>query len=143
MGQSRPHDRRLFASTAAAPRRHRRIVSAPGRRAFVDRPGMLQRRIVDVLTDLCVTHLEMPVTPEHVWRVIREQVQPTRGHVMSILLANMRKFCYLLLRDGLKPSLKNFTVFELSCRWSISLSSTSSLPHGDEQTSCRGNPGAR
>jgi hypothetical protein len=57
--------------------------AAPGGFASNERPGMLQRRIVDVLTDLCDTHPEMPVTPEHVWRVIREQVQPTRGRVMS------------------------------------------------------------
>ena len=36
--------------------------------------GVIVNAIVDGLADLGVTHLEMPVTPERVWRAIREQV---------------------------------------------------------------------
>jgi carbon-monoxide dehydrogenase large subunit len=36
--------------------------------------GVIVNAIVDALADLGVTHLEMPVTPERVWRAIREQV---------------------------------------------------------------------
>jgi hypothetical protein len=35
---------------------------------------MLQRRIVNALADLGVTHVEMPVTPERAWSTIRQQV---------------------------------------------------------------------
>jgi len=33
--------------------------------------GVIVNAIVDALGDLGVTHLEMPVTPERVWRAIR------------------------------------------------------------------------
>jgi carbon-monoxide dehydrogenase large subunit len=36
--------------------------------------GVIVNAIVDALADLGVTHLEMPVTPERVWRAIRQQV---------------------------------------------------------------------
>jgi carbon-monoxide dehydrogenase large subunit len=36
--------------------------------------GVIVNAIVDALADLGVTHLEMPVTPERVWRAIRRQV---------------------------------------------------------------------
>jgi aerobic carbon-monoxide dehydrogenase large subunit len=36
--------------------------------------GVIANAIVDALADLGVTHLEMPVTPERVWRAIRQQV---------------------------------------------------------------------
>jgi carbon-monoxide dehydrogenase large subunit len=36
--------------------------------------GVIVNAIVDALADLGITHLEMPVTPERVWRAIRQQV---------------------------------------------------------------------
>ncbi len=36
--------------------------------------GVIVNAIVDALADLGVTHLEMPVTPERVWRAIRQQI---------------------------------------------------------------------
>jgi carbon-monoxide dehydrogenase large subunit len=36
--------------------------------------GVIVNAIVDALADLGVTHLEMPVTPERVWRAIRQPV---------------------------------------------------------------------
>jgi aerobic carbon-monoxide dehydrogenase large subunit len=36
--------------------------------------GIIVNAIVDALGDLGVTHLEMPVTPERVWRATRRQV---------------------------------------------------------------------
>jgi carbon-monoxide dehydrogenase large subunit len=33
--------------------------------------GVIVNAIVDALADLGVTHLEMPVTPERIWRVIQ------------------------------------------------------------------------
>jgi len=37
-------------------------------------PGVIVNAVVDALADLGVTHLEMPVTPERVWRAIRQPV---------------------------------------------------------------------
>jgi CO/xanthine dehydrogenase Mo-binding subunit len=36
--------------------------------------GVIANAIVDALGDLGVTHLEMPVTPERMWRATRRQV---------------------------------------------------------------------
>jgi hypothetical protein len=44
--------------------------------------GVIANAIVDALGDLGVTHLEMPVTPERVWRATRRQVQRMRGRAM-------------------------------------------------------------
>jgi hypothetical protein len=44
--------------------------------------GVIVNAIVDALGDLGVTHLEMPVTPERVWRATRRQVQCMRGRAM-------------------------------------------------------------
>ena len=40
----------------------------------IDDYGNIVNAIVDAVGDLGVTHLEMPVTPERVWRATRRQV---------------------------------------------------------------------
>jgi uncharacterized protein YjiS (DUF1127 family) len=44
--------------------------------------GVIINVIVDALADLGVTRLEMPVTPERVWRALCRQVKRIRGRVM-------------------------------------------------------------
>jgi carbon-monoxide dehydrogenase large subunit len=51
---------------ATDPRRH-----YPDRRT-IGAPGAVIHAILDALASLGVTHLDMPATPERVWRAIRE-----------------------------------------------------------------------
>jgi carbon-monoxide dehydrogenase large subunit len=54
--------------------------------------GVTVNAIVDALADLGVTHLEMPVTPERVWRP-----SASKSNASAVaLLANSSAFCYLV-----------------------------------------------
>ena len=40
--------------------------------------GLVTNAVCHALRDLGVRHMEMPLTPERVWRAVREASQPTR-----------------------------------------------------------------